>query len=408
MKFRAAVVASTVAGVVMIGACGGCRRNERGKDPAPTTTVAARKTSSRPAGVFVRSPNHIVLASSTVRIPIELVTYMPVLSITTDDGIKRRMILDTGADSVLITSGMAAALRATTRPSDRTFRDASGTGSGEGIAAVNALDLGAARFEDFDADEAKLYAGADALLGWPLWRNLLVTIDYPGRVLVLTQGSLPEPDGKNVLRLEFDQDRLMVLATLEGRETWLNLDTGWGVGDVVELTDATAARVEWASPAVPTMATDTAQGRALQKLGRLSGDLVLGRYRFVRPLAGTNGGLSADLVGAVALAKFVVTLDLKNMRVRLDRPTDEPIAPEPVFVAGFDCELRSSPLKVIGVLAGSEAERVGLRVGDLLLTVDSKPALDGLLAHDGGDFELEVERAGERMNMTVPMTKLVP
>jgi len=333
---------------------------------------------------------------------------MPVLSITTGDGIRRRMILDTGADSALVTAEMAKALGATTRPSDRTFSDASGTGPGQGIAAVDALDLGPVRFEDFDADEAKLYAGVDALLGWPLWRNLLVTIDYPGRTLVLTQGTLPEPDGKNVLPLKFDHDRLRVLATLEGKETWLNLDTGWGVGDVVELTDETAGRVAWASPAVPTMATDTAQGRAVQKLGRLEGDLVLGRYRFVRPLAGTNGGLAADIVGAVGLSKFVVTLDLKNMRVRLDRPTDEPIAPEPVFVAGFDCELRASPLKVIGMLTGSEAERVGLRVGDLLLTVDGKPGLDGLLAHGGGDFKLEVERAGERMKMTVPMTKLVP
>ncbi len=249
-----------------------------------------------------------------MRLPIELVTNTPVVAFTSADGVRRRMTLDTGSDAVLMTPGLVAAGRFSTRPSDRTYRDASGTGAYTAIATVDKLDLGSVRFEDFDADVAALRVGSDALLGWPLWRDLLVTIDYPRRMLVLKQGTLPEPDGKRILPLRFERNRLMVVATLDGREMWLNLDTGWGSADSVELTPARAAEVAWDSPAVPMMAGSTPGGSgAAKKVGRLKGDLVLGHYRFVQPVVGTNEGIEADIVGAWALAKFALTLDLRNM-----------------------------------------------------------------------------------------------
>jgi len=385
-----------------------CRRHSPGVNAATAPAAVPAGAATRAAGEFVRTPRRTILGADEVRVPIELVTYMPVVAFTSGEGVRRRMILDTGADSVLVTPGFAAAGRLTTRPSDRTYRDASGTGAGTSIATIATLELGAARFEDFDADVAALYAGSDALLGWPLWRDVLVTIDYRQRMLVLKRGELSEPDGKRILPLRLDHDRLMVPATLDGREIWLNLDTGWGVGDSVELTTARAAEVAWASPAVSTMATNAPDGVVAQKLGRLKGDLIVGRYRFVRPIAGVNGGVAADILGAVALSNFAVTLDLKKMRVRFDRATDEPIAPGPVWVAGFDCDLKSRPLKVIGVLPGSEAARAGLRAGDLLLTIDGRPAFEGLFSHADGPFAIEL-RSGERtFSLTVPMTKLVP
>jgi len=318
------------------------------------------------------------------------------------------MTLDTGSDAVLVTPGFVAAGGLATRPSNRSHRDASGTWAGTPVATMDTLELGAVRFEDFDADVVGLHIGSDALLGWPLWRDVLLTIDYPGQMLILKPGGLPAPDGKRVLPLRFDHDRLMVQATLDGREMWLNLDTGFGSGDSVDLTSTRAAEVAWASPAVPTIAAHTPGGAVVNKVGRLKGDLVLGRYRFVQPIAGTNGGIAVDVLGAWALANFTLTLDLRNMRAQFDRPSEAPIRTGAEFVAGFDCDLTSQPLKVTGILPGGEAEGAGLQVGDLLLTIDGRPALEGFLSHAGGAYTIELQRGQRKASLTVPMTKLVP
>ena len=77
-------------------------------------------------------------------------------------------------------------------------------------------------------------------------------------------------------------------------------------------------------------------------------------------------------------------------------------------VAGFDCDLTSQPLKVTGILPGGEAESAGLQVGDLLLTIDGRPALEGMLSHVGGAYAIELQRGERKATLTVPMTKLVP
>lgn len=397
-------------GVAVLAAlCAGCRRYT-----AATTTsavvpaIATTLPTTRAAGEFVRSPRRVVIGAAEVRVPIELVTFTPVVSFTSADGVRRRMTLDTGADAVLVTPGFVAACGLTTRPANRSHRDASGTWAGTPVAMLDKLQLGAVRFEDFDADVVGLQMGSDALLGWPLWRDVLLTIDYPRQQLILKQGGLPPPDGKRILPLRLDHDRLMVQVTLDGREMWLNLDTGFGTGDSVDLTSARAAELAWASPPVPTVIAHTPGGAVTQKVGRLKGDLVLGSYRFVQPVAGTNEGIAADILGAWALANFTLTLDLRNMRAQFDRPGEAPIRTGSVSVAGFDCDLTSQPLKVTGILLGGEAERAGLQVGDLLLTIDGRPALEGFLAHAGGPYAIELQRGERKATLTVPMTKLVP
>lgn len=335
---------------------------------------------------------------------------MPVVTFNLADGSRQRMILDTGADSMIMTSSLATAGQLTTRPSDISATDATGTAHRVPIALVTRLQLGGATFEDFDAmTEPQLFAGVDALLGYPIWNDVLLTIDYPNRVVIIARGALPPPDGKIVLPLRFDdRNRLTLPAIINGRETWLNLDTGWGVGGTLELTAAHAAEVTWVSAPKPTMATNAAQGSVFEKLGRLAGDVTVGRYHFIQPVAGTNAGLGADILAAAGIANFTLTLDLHNMRVRLDRANADPIRSGPVFVCGFDCDLRSTPMKVLNVLPGSGADHAGLRAGDLLLKIDGRPARDGLFAHNDGDFVVELSRDGRATTLSFPMTTLVP
>ena len=47
-------------------------------------------------------------------------------------------------------------------------------------------------------------------------------------------------------------------------------------------------------------------------------------------------------------------------------------------------------------------------MGDLLLTIDGRLALDGLLSHKDGAYAIELQRGESKATLTVPMTELVP
>jgi C-terminal processing protease CtpA/Prc len=62
---------------------------------------------------------------------------------------------------------------------------------------------------------------------------------------------------------------------------------------------------------------------------------------------------------------------------------------------------------IVSVAETSEAERVGLAVGDVLRSIDGKPvtgmkkARQGLSGRPATDVLVEVERAGERITLRV-------
>ena len=357
---------------------------------------------------LVASPRQVVLDGDEVHVLFELDGNIPVVKFTAPDGTQRRLMLDTGANALVMSPELATACHLTTRPASSTYEDASGSGTLAGIARIIAFKIGAARFEDFDASLIDLRNGYDALLGWPMFADELLTIDYPRRQLVLTHGSLPEPDGKRILRIRNEHGCLMVPTTLEGRETWLALDTGCG-GAPIGFTTVGATNVSWVSPLV-VIRNYAASALIWEKVGRLRGDLMLGQYRFVQPIASTTDQLQVGVLGAAILANFTVTLDLHDLRVRFDRAAND--SPEFRFDFmwdnGFLCDWRSQPPKVSDLLPGGEAEHAGLRAGDVLVRIDGHSAAEGLAHHSGPNpLSIEVQRGDKKLTLAIPLTTVV-
>jgi hypothetical protein len=101
------------------------------------------------------------------------------------------------------------------------------------VARFNKLQVAGAAFEEFDAiaedfeSLASLSARLDVVLGRPVFRDVLLTIDYPNRRLIIERGALPEPNGRDVLALKRDESgALLVPARIGNEEAWLMLDTG--------------------------------------------------------------------------------------------------------------------------------------------------------------------------------------
>jgi hypothetical protein len=345
-----------------------------------------------------------------VRIPIELDGGTPVIPFTSPDGRRWRLELDTGAGWTVTTPAFAAAMGAATQPASVPYQDAAGAGTAGAVATFRTFALNAVTFNDFDAGVVDMRCPYDALLGWPMWRELLVTIDYPHRMLVLKRGSLPLPDGKQILPLRVSKaGQLEVPVTLDGSDRWLVLDTGSGEPDCIELTPASAAKAVWAAPPAGKYPRNAVGHVFVQKLGLLKRDMALGRYRFTKMVGATNDGLSVDVLGAQVLENFTLTLDLKNLRARFERRDNVTIRFANTFDCGFRYNSGGTVRMVLSVLPGSEAARAGLRRGDILLTINGRPANENMAGSDSSKpMVIDIWRGFKTLTLRFPWTKVDP
>jgi hypothetical protein len=221
-----------------------------------------------------------------------------------------RLAVETGSPDVILTSGVVASL-SLPQDGDTRFR-------------LDSLRIGEALIRGLVVGRHDAFArlGVDGVLGLDAYRDLLLTVDYPGARLVLSRGSLPRPDGREVLRAVRVGPFVGVeLAVGDVREVGV-IDTQGGVGFQALPEVATRFRFEDSLRVVGRAVvggTDPVEVRA----GRLAGDLRLGGHRFERPRIAVHR-LPPDIpsrmtIGTRVLRHFVLTLDQRGMAVRLTR-----------------------------------------------------------------------------------------
>lgn len=262
-------------------------------------------------------------------------------------GLSLRLVVDTGASWSLLTPATARRLGIELRPADKLqARDAAGETRPVEVAHIETMTLpsanGAAQGDgghepvtlgDFDLivmdSPVVAHAGADGILGLPMFRRLVARFDFAAGRLKLGGAALPEPDGLTVFTLRAMTGGLMSLeATFEpnaaGRApSHLLLDTGFS-GEL-HLSESAATDLAAANPATRAGVTATAHRRREFQHVRLDAGLLLGRYHVARPNASVfpgEGATGQPAIGTALLKHFTLTLDLPHRRARLERQTD--------------------------------------------------------------------------------------
>jgi hypothetical protein len=281
-----------------------------------------------------------------------------------------RFILDFGSNVISVKKSVASALGATVLQER----------NGRQLLHLDSLELGEAVFEDVVARTDPEGLDGDGVLGFGLFREGLVTLDYPQRRLVLSKGSLPPVDGQEVLAYEL-VERMPHLPVSVGGETFLfNFDTGAG-NTWLSLPQHMATRLELVRPAVPgPLISNTGDDwvRRVQ-VGRAARDFTFGahvvsrpRVHFVPDEDDPNGGYF--LMGDLLLREFTLTFDLHHQRVRMERPRGTPIEVPPLRTAGVRMERSAGKWRITDVIPGTPAERLGVRTGAELLSAGDTPA----------------------------------
>jgi hypothetical protein len=234
--------------------------------------------------------------------------------------------IDTGTRDVALMPELARRLGAKARG---TFPSISNDATGTRVWISTTWSLGefsldAARFTDFDVDvfdfspSFRTRMPVLAILGLNLFRDCLLTIDFPARQLVLEKGELPPPDGRDILpcRLPPASD-LEMQATVGGEKLWVKIDTG---SASLILSEDIASRLRFERPPRIIGTLVGVHGKAVPiSGGTLSGNISFGDETFARPTVHIGGRSGRVLIGSQFLAPFRITIDQKNERIRFTR-----------------------------------------------------------------------------------------
>ena len=320
-------------------------------------------------------PGVTTLKSPLVQLPAQHIGNYLVLEAKWDRYGPYHFVIDTGASVTLVTPTLARRYpgRYPAAPNAPRVRvnDAMELPS----ASLRRLELGDALFEDvpvllYDCAEMSAHLGVriDGILGFPMFRETLLTMDYPGsRVLLQPKNATALTPGTVI---PFDDSRKTPLISLRlGERTFATLiDSG---SDAAFSLNPAGLNLRYTAAPRPGATIGTIAGDRTQQIGRLDESLVLGDYTFEHPIVDLSDELSA--IGAGVLKYFSVTFDQSRDRVMFFRDSREPITMGPRRSAGVSFSKTPAYWRVAGVVPGSSAAESGVRLGDLITRINGEP-----------------------------------
>ncbi|KAA0217443.1 MAG: hypothetical protein DYG94_00490 [Leptolyngbya sp. PLA3] len=315
------------------------------------------------------------------------------------------VVLDTGSSACVVSPELAEQLAGRVRSTHRTVINAEGHRlEGLGEVSIGRLELGVARFEEVDALVADLSAltraygePVAAIVGYPLFRDLPLTIDFASRRV-----SIEQARGGQRVRV-VDEQLPIVEAEVGGHAIEVLIDSGSSSGWAVPVERIAFEPGTRASKRVLMLG-----GSSTVEDGRLDGTARIGAMEFDRPVIESTRGLAR--VGVRGLEGMRVTFDQAEGVVWLERVRDRPAQ----ATRGIGAEFREagSMWELWSVEPGLPAHRVGLRDGERVLSIDGfrigqigmsevRERIEG-----AARLRLEVLRAGGVATVWVPIVSV--
>jgi hypothetical protein len=287
-------------------------------------------------------------------------------------------LIDTGSSVTLVSPEIAKRyVSADERPLDEPqvrVRSAGG-----GYALLNAvtlrkLQLGSAKFEYvpalvYDCADLSAQFGVkiDGVLGFPLFRNAVLTLDYPNERIVL-RARIPDDGlpGEAILFDNTDKTPLIPIR-LGDREFAALIDSGSAAA--IDINPA-GLSPKFAFGPVDGPTVSTLAGDRPSRVGRLDGVVRIGSFDVPRPVAELTDELTS--LGGGILSHFTITFDQRHNEVFFQRDLATPLSIPPLRGTGLS--FRKTPVywKVAGVVPGSPAASAGIVAGDLVSRINGE------------------------------------
>jgi len=163
----------------------------------------------------------------------------------------------------------------------------------------------------------KDYPDVDGILGFALFSDYLLTLDYRAMQVRLARGALPPANGADILDFEIE-NRVPVIQLAIGKICVpAHIDSGNFVAGFI-LPEEIVEQLQLLSPPVTVGLARSVSNQIELKQAQLRDTIRLGRFEFPQPTI-RFPALSDTNVGFNVLRDFALTFDQKNKRVKFER-----------------------------------------------------------------------------------------
>lgn len=373
-----------------------------------------------------RSPARATIHSATAVVPATIVANLFLIESAQIDGRVRRFMIDTGSTATLVSVEVAEALGRRERAAPRNpvrVRSAHGGELALESTTLRRLQIGEAKFErvpaliyDFSDLSAHLGLRIDGLIGFPAFRDTLLTLDYPGARLIVSPHpaanlSQTAPTEGVAATLAFNNEQNTPLIPVQmGNESFVVLiDTGSDAG--LNL-NPTGLHPRFAVGPRPGTVVSSLAGDRQQLVGRLEQDVLIGNHLVREPVVDLTDQLSA--IGGELLRHFIITFDQRRNQVTFARASNSPVTMEPRRSTGLAFFRAAIYWRVMSIVPDTPTTELGIQSGDLVVRINGEP-VDGWNHERYARLLASAERitytflSGTReFDLEIPVFELVP
>jgi hypothetical protein len=325
-------------------------------------------------------PGGTEIGSGVVVLPARMIDDYLVISEKWDKFGPYHFLIDTGSTVTLVTPELAQryAVADALLPEmpDVADRSASGQVTSLPSTVVSRIELGAARFTrvpaliyDCSSLSAELGVKIDGVLGFPLFRDTLLTLDYPHETVRLQATASAPPDVPGTVIPFNNTQKSPLIPVRLGDHTFIaRIDSG---SDEALQLNPVGLDPKYAFAPIQGRTVHDVTSDHLEQIGRLADTLYIGDKAVPHPLVEVIDELSA--LGGGILKYFVVTFDQAHDRVIFNRDSTDPIALPALRSVGLSFDKTPAYWRVVSVIPKTPASAAGIEAGDLVTAIDGKP-----------------------------------
>jgi len=195
------------------------------------------------------------------------------------------------------------------------------------LTSIASLTFGGAEFRNVTAliraqRITKDYPEVDGFLGFALFTEYLLTLDYPAMQVRLARGALPKANGADILPFEIE-NRIPVIEVAVGKMRMkAHVDSGNFVAGFI-LPEEVVEQLTLLSQPVTVGHARSVTNRIEIKQAQLKETIRIGSFQY--PEATIAFPAPSDTnVGFKILREFAITFDQKNKRMKLERAAINP------------------------------------------------------------------------------------
>lgn len=352
--------------------------------PALAAVAAAVLLGTSGCTSFGTRHAHALVQTKPALLPARVLSNFFLVEAPQVDGKTYRFVIDTGSSTNLVSSALASALRPKGKaapPRSVRIRGADGKEVELVEATLRQLSLGDAGFErvpaliyDFSDLSDHLGVQIDGVIGFPIFRDKLLTLDYPHSRLGVDPNPLlvspVQKTGPLTCTLTFNNEQSTPLIPVQmGNESFfVMIDSGSVSG--LNLNPAGLHPQFVAGPRPGKLAASLGGDRA-QMVGRLAQDVRIGTHTVASPVVDLIDQLSS--IGGELLEHFTVTFDQYRRLVTLTADAPGPIHMAPRQDTGLSFRRYPAYWRVLAVVPDTPAAKTPVEAGYLCIRVNGEP-----------------------------------